>query len=129
MFLASLTDDQKKVFLNLAHNVAVSDGNLKTTEDLMMREMREEMHLDPGIESHYQELAGIQTIFNTRRSRIICLISLIRLSYADGTFDIEEECFIRDLSRVFDISPIELNLLGNWVRRLLSLEREIQGFM
>ena len=129
MFLAALTDGQKKALLNLAHNVAVSDGKLTTTEDLMMQEIREEMHLHRGIEPHYMELTGIQNIFNTRRSRIICLTALIRLSYADGSFDIEEECFIRDLSRSFDISATELNLLGNWVRRLLSLEREIQDFM
>jgi hypothetical protein len=129
MFLASLTDLQKEASLNLAHNVAVSDGKVTTTEKLMIQEMREEMHLDPGTEPHYLELTGIQTIFNTRRSRIISIISLIRLSYADGTFDIEEECFLRDLSKAFEISDTELNLLGNWVRRLLALEREIQGFM
>jgi uncharacterized tellurite resistance protein B-like protein len=129
MFLASLTDNQKKALLNLAHNVAVSDGKVTTTERLIMQDMREEMRLSPDLDPHYLDLVGIEAVFSTRRSRIISLVCLIRLSYADGTYDIEEECFIRDLSRSFGVSDTELNLLGNWVRRLLSLEREIQGFM
>jgi tellurite resistance protein len=129
MFLTTLTDEQKKILLHLAHNVTVSDGESTTAEELMMLNMRKEMHLDDKFESHYIELEGIQNVFDTRKSRIIVIIALLRLSYADGVFDIEEQCLISDVCQLFSISGEELTLLGNWVRRLQSLEREALALM
>lgn len=129
MFLSTLSQQQQETFLNLAHSVVVSDGDLTTSENLMMLEMRREMDLTSAAEPHYVDMDGADKIFDTKRSRVIVLISLIRLGYADGAFEIEEKCFIRDLCRLFDISNGELDLIENWVRRLISLEREARHLM
>lgn len=129
MFLSSLNQQQKEAFICLAHNVVVSDGDLSMSEKVMMEEMRREMDLNPTFEARYLDIDGIETIFDSRRSRAIALISLIRLGYADGAFDIEEQCFLSDLSRAFSISEDEFKLIDNWVRRLMSLEREANSFM
>jgi tellurite resistance protein len=129
MFLSALNQKQKEAFLCLAHDVVVSDGDFTVTEQVMMEEMRREMNLAPTFEAHYLDIWGIEEIFDSRRSRAIALISLIRLSYADGAFEIEEKCFLRDLCRAFKISEEEFSLIDNWVRRLISLEREANGFM
>jgi tellurite resistance protein len=129
MFLSTLNQQQQEAFLNLAHNVVVSDGDLTTAEDVMMQEMRKEMALASTAEAHYVDIDGVDKIFDTKRSRVIVLISLIQLGYADGAFEVEEKSFIRDLCRLFDISIEELNLFDNWVRRLIALEREALHFM
>jgi hypothetical protein len=128
MFLASLTQEQKKTFFCLAHNVVVSDGDLTADEELMMEDMRREMDLDTKFRSHYLNIEGIESIFPTKRSRTISMISLLRLAYADGAFEIEEQFFLKDLSRAFEISEGDFQLIDNWVRRLISLEREAKAF-
>ena len=78
MFLATLTQEQKETFFCLAHNVVVSDGDLTADEELMMEDMRREMDLDTSFQSHYLSIEGIENIFESKRSRTISMISLIR---------------------------------------------------
>lgn len=129
MFLSSLNDTQKQALLCLAHNVVVSDGELTVGERLQMEDMRREMDLDAGFEARYLPLEGIERVFDSRRSRIIALIALIRAGYADGAFEIEEQCLLSDLCRAFDIEDSDFVLVQNWVRRLIALEREAQALM
>ena len=129
MWLSSLTADQRKALLGLAHNVVVSDGLIDPNEEGMMDEFKREMELSPATESEYLELDGIEQTFDSRKSRLIALLNLLRLSYVDGAFEIEEECLLREIGQAFDVSNDEFMLLDNWVRRLLALEREAQGLM
>ncbi|MEO2176047.1 MAG: hypothetical protein ABGY96_18350, partial [bacterium] len=80
MFLTSLTEEQKKAFFCLAHNVVVSDGDLTPDEEAMMEDMRREMDLDSGFKPYYLNIDGIESIFTSKRSRSISMISLIRLA-------------------------------------------------
>ena len=127
MFLTSLNQPQKQALLCLAHNVVVSDGELTTGEQLMMEEMRHEMRLPDDFEPRYLPLEGIECIFDSRRARAIAVIALVRLGYADGAFEIEEQCFLSDLCQCFGFNRAEFTLIQNWVRRLNSLEREAQS--
>lgn len=129
MFLRPLTQLQKETLLCLAHNVVVSDGELTTGEQLMMEEMRLEMELPNNFEPRYLPLEGIEKVFESKRDRAIVLVSLVRLGYADGAFEIEEQCFLSDLCRAFETTDAEFDLIQNWVRRLVALEREARGFM
>lgn len=129
MWLAALSSEQRGALLGLAHNVVVSDGLLDPNEEGMLDEFKREMELSPALEGEYLELDGIGAVFDTRKSRIIALLNLIRLSYADGAFEIEEECLLTEISRGFGIDNEEFKLLDNWVRRLLSLESEARDLM
>ncbi len=129
MWLSSLKPEQRQALLGLAHNVVVSDGLLDPNEEGMMDEFKREMELNPALESEYLELEGIEQIFDSRKSRLIALLNLLRLSYVDGAFEIEEECLLKEISEAFGVSADEFMLLDNWVRRLLVLEREARGLM
>lgn len=129
MWLAALSVKQREALLGLAHDVVVSDGLLDPNEEGMLDEFKREMELNPALEGEYLELDGIGAIFDTRKARIIALLNLIRLSYADGAFEIEEECLLKEVSRGFGIDDEEFKLLDNWVRRLLSLESEARDLM
>jgi hypothetical protein len=129
MFLSTLTQKQKEAFLCLAHNVVVSDGDLTVGEELMMDEMRREMNMVPDFVAHYLELDGIEEVFSTRKARTTVMISLIRLGYADGAFEVEEQSFLKVLSNAFDISDSDFALIDNWVKRLIALEKEASAFM
>ena len=124
MWLSSLSEEQRHALLRLAHNVVVSDGLLDPNEEGMLDEFRREMGLQPMAEIEYLELDGIGEVFDNRRARIIALLNLLKVSYADGAFEIEEECLLKEISRTFAVDDSEFLLLENWVKRLVSLETE-----
>ena len=128
MWLSSFSGNQRLVMLRLAHNVIVSDGLLDPNEEGMLLELKQEMGLSELEELEYLELQGIQDVFQDKRSRVVVVINLIKLSYVDGAFEIEEECLLKEISRAFDISDTEFLLLDNWVRRLAALEKEAEAF-
>ena len=128
MWLSSFSGNQRLVMLRLAHNVIVSDGLLDPNEEGMLLELKQEMGLSELEELEYLELQGIQDVFQDKRSRVVVVINLIKLSYVDGAFEIEEECLLKEIARAFDISDTEFLLLDNWVRRLSALEEEAEAF-
>ena len=123
MWLNSLRDEQRQALMRLAHNVVVSDGLLDPNEEGMLNEFRAEMELAPS-EIEYLELDGIEEIFDDRKARVIAILNLLKLSYADGAFEIEEECLLKEISQSFAVPDAEFLLLDNWVKRLVSLETE-----
>lgn len=129
MWLSTLTDGQREALLRLAYNVVVSDGLLDPNEEGMLDEFRREMGLSAVDEIEYLELDGIDAIFTSRRARVVALLNLLKLSYADGAFEIEEECLLKEISRNFEVNDAEFLLLDNWIKRLLALEEEAEALM
>lgn len=129
MWLSSLTEQQRDALLGLAHNVVVSDGLLDPNEEDMMVEFKREMALKLDADSEYLELAGIGEVFDSRRARTVAILNLLHLSYADGAFEIEEECLLKEVARAFDFSDADFALMDNWIRRLIALEAEALTLM
>ncbi len=107
----------------------VSDGLLDPNEEGMLEQLRREMGIDAGHELDYLELDGISQIFSTRPVRVVALLNLLKLSYADGAFEVEEECLLKEISSTFNIPDDEFLLLDNWVKRLISLENEAESLI
>ena len=129
MWLSSLTDEQRRALLGLAHNVVVSDGLLDPNEEGMLAEFKREMEINPHLEAEYLELDGIEAVFSTRKAQTIALLNLLHLSYVDGAFEIEEECLLKEISQAFGISDADFLLMDNWVKRLVALESEARNLM
>ncbi len=129
MWLSTLSEAQRIALLGLAHNVVVSDGLLDPNEEGMLEQLRREMGIDAEHELEYLELDGISQVFTTRPVRVVALLNLLKLSYADGAFEIEEECLLKEISSTFGIADDEFLLLDNWVKRLVSLESEAEGLI
>ena len=124
MWLSSLTSAQQEAMLRLAHNVIVSDGLLDPNEEGMVEAFRREMAVSADFEVEYLDIDGIEQVFPERQGRLIVLINLCKLSYADGAFEIEEECLINEIRKAFEVSEVHFNMLQHWTKRLLDLEAE-----
>lgn len=129
MFLHELTDEQKEAFICLAHDVVVSDGEFTTDEQFMMDQLRREISLAEDFEPHYIPTEGVEDIFDSHRARVAVIINLIRLGYADGAFEIEEQFLLKEICSRFNVSDQEFSVIENWVRRLIALEKEARSFM
>ena len=113
----------------LAHDVVVSDGVLKASEQYMMAQLVREIGLAEDFEPHYIPTKGVETIFNTHRARVAVIINLMRLGYADGAFEIEEQFLLKDICRLFSFTNQDFAVIENWVRRLIALEEEAETLM
>lgn len=129
MWLKSLTERQRDALLGLAHNVVVSDGLLDPNEEDMLVEFKREMQLKPDVVADYLELEGIGEVFDSRRSQTVAILNLLRLSYVDGAFEIEEECLLKEVARAFDIDDEDFMRMDDWVKRLVALEKEARRLM
>ena len=126
MWFSSLSDKQLSALVGLAHNVVVSDGLLDPNEEFMLDEFKREMALSGKSGNGYLELESheIASTFDSPRTRRIAMINLLRLSYVDGEFDVEEKCLLQQVAETFQIDPGEFQRMDNWVRRLVALENE-----
>lgn len=129
MWLYSLSEPQRRALMSLAHNIVVSDGLLDPNEELMMEQFMREMALADEVQPDYIDLDAIDGVFEDRRAQRIALLNLIHLSYADGAFEIEEECLLRELAARFGVGEAEFALLENWVKRLVNLEEEAKTLL
>ena len=122
MWLSQLSGEQQETMLRLAHNVIVSDGLLDPNEEGMLEAFRREMGVSADFQVEYLELEGISRVFSERRERLIVLMNLCKLSYADGAFEIEEECLINEIRKAFDVSEAQFDMLQGWIKRITLLE-------
>ena len=129
MWLSSLTEQQRDALLGLAHNVVVSDGLLDPNEEDMMDQFKREMAVKPDVVSDYLELDGIGAVFDSRKSRIVAILNLLHLSYADGAFEIEEECLLKEVASSFGFDDDDFRGMDSWVKRLVALEQEARRLM
>jgi hypothetical protein len=90
----------------------------------MLEAFRREMGVSSDFQIEYLELAGIEAVFSERKERLIVLMNLCKLSYADGAFEIEEECLINEIRKAFDVSEAQFVMLQGWIKRMMSLEAE-----
>ena len=124
MWLSQLSGQQQETMLRLAHNVIVSDGLLDPNEEGMLEAFRREMGVSTDFQVEYLELEGISRVFSERKERLIVLMNLCKLSYADGAFEIEEECLINEIRKAFDVSEAQFDMLQGWIKRITLLESE-----
>jgi tellurite resistance protein len=124
MWLSQLSGEQQETMLRLAHNVIVSDGLLDPNEEGMLEAFRREMGVSADFQVEYLELEGISRVFSERKERLIVLMNLCKLSYADGAFEIEEECLINEIRKAFDVSEAQFDMLQDWIKRMTLLESE-----
>ena len=129
MWLSQLSGEQQETMLRLAHNVIVSDGLLDPNEEGTLEAFRREMGVSADFQVEYLELEGISRVFSERRERLIVLMNLCKLSYADGAFEIEEECLINEIRKAFDVSEAQFDMLQGWIKRMTLLESEGAGLL
>lgn len=129
MWLSSLTAKQRTALIGLAHDVVESDGLLDPSEELMMSEFKREMSLSSSEPTGHMDLEGIEKIFHAKREQVIVLLNLLRLSYADGEFNVDEESLVKEIALAFQLDDEEFRKLDDWVRRLVEIELEARALM
>ena len=129
MWLMTLTESQRGALIGLAQHLVHADDALDISEEFMLEDFRRQMKLYGNSGAPSESIEGLATRFDTRMSRSVALLNLLRLGYADGTFDVEEESLMLRFAEALGFSDADYRIFEDWVRRLAVLEAEGKKLM
>ncbi len=130
MLLSMLEENQKEPFLLLAKKCIDSDEIVDMNEAQLFSSMREEMGLDVGALNLDEtvEIQEIVPVFNTRESKVVVMLELLKISLSDGDYSIEERDFVRNVSDAMGLSSNDLFVMRSWVEKKIKLDTELNTF-
>lgn len=122
MFLKCLSDEERRAFLDLAHQVAEADGEVAGAEAEMLAYFRIEMGLS---EADYP-LAGLSIAaaaaqFSSDKSKRAALMELMLVVMADGVAHPGEHALLVEVADAFGIDQETADRQFAWVQRLMAL--------
>ena len=130
MYLNELSHEEKLSFLSLANMVLLADGVAQDTEQLLISQFLEEMHL--GAQDVVQitiDTAFRVFSFSTESIKRKVFIELVGLSMCDGEFDKTEIAILDNIARRFGFShPLVQNMI-RCVTDLLDIHQRLAGIV
>lgn len=126
MFLINLSEKEKQAFLGLAYAFLEVDGNIGSSEEIMLNIMKDEMGLDRETKPIKREILDNISVFTNRKSKAYVLLELIGLGYADANYCAAESEFISSIAEKLGFDKIEIISMENWVLRQLNLVKETE---
>jgi uncharacterized tellurite resistance protein B-like protein len=129
MFLHTLSSRQQDALLSLARQFIEADAHLSEEEKNLLELLASEAGRNPEDEIPLgQSVSELLAQLDGRQAQAVTLLELIGIGHADGEFDPAENQFVHDAARTFGVSDDELAKMTDWVRRQLSLAREVCTF-
>ena len=126
MFVHYLDERQQAALLHYAREVMVADSAIDPEESLQMEVLRGEVR--PGVQSEAVPMEQLRDLFSDRPSKVILLIELLGMGYADEAFVAQESKMINEIAGILMDTDV-LQIIESWVRRQLSLLKEAQELM
>ena len=126
MFVHYLDERQQAALLHYAREVMVADSAIDPEESLQMEVLRGQVR--PGVQSEAVPMEHLRDLFSDRPSRVILLMELLGMGYADEEFVSQESKLINDIAGILMDTDV-LQTIESWVRRQLSLLKEAQELM
>ncbi len=129
MWLMTLTESQRGALIGLAQHLVHADDVVDISEEFMLEDFRRQMKLYGNSGAPSESIEHLAMRFDTRMSRSVALLNLLRLGYADGSFDVEEESLMLRFAEALLFSDSDYRVFEDWVRRLAVLEAEGKKLM
>lgn len=124
MFLHELSPEQRRAFLVLARHVIDADRRLAIQEV----ERLDRLYLEAGVEAEHADapngVGDLNFIFQTDRSRVVVILDLLLVAYADGHLHPRETVAIRDVAARLQIDAGTWEAALDWARRYHALVEE-----
>lgn len=132
MLLGQLSENNKKLFLQLELILSNIDGDCSANEQALIERHCNEM----GIEyascdinvSLDETIQQIQAEMSVKERKII-LIELITLAIVDGVFDDKEKQLVESLRKILGIPEVVGDQALELVERLVKVSTEIENFV
>jgi len=130
MLLMKLETKEKFAFLELAHHVALVDGDYSPREKSLINDFC----IGMGIEdSHFDnetfDFEDTIKTFKSMRNKKIVILTLMMLVHIDDNFDKNEYNVICEIAKIFGFSEKYINLFSQWGKSVTGLYAQAIFFM
>jgi len=117
MFADRLTSEQRQSVFDLAVNLAAADNNVSDEEIQYLKSFASSFGIEYTLDKSDLDFNITLSKFDTRQSKIIALQELIKLSYKDGHFGLEEQDKVFLIAQKLGLNDPEIILrIEKWVR-------------
>jgi len=129
MFLHELSHSQREAFLILARQVIDADHKLAIQEVERLDRLYAEAGIEPEMAEAAVAIDDLQSVFTSERSRVVVILDLLLVGYADGTLHPAEADAIRQIGARLGVDAGVWEHALDWAKRLhqLVLEAEDMG--
>ena len=127
MFVQYLNERQQSVLLHYAYEMMRADSSADAREMIQLDVLRTQMQ--PGVQAEDVAIEELPELFDDRMSRIVLMLEVIGMGYADEKFDPRESELIDKMSNVLTIDEDEVLNIVSWVKRQLLLVKEAHRLM
>lgn len=106
MYLNLLKEKEKKLFIGIAHNLAVSDGDYSDKENIVINSYCQEMHIlfdEKNVVKSVVDIAREIAENSSDKVKKIFIFELIGLAMIDGNYDENERTLIKQMEDIFHI--------------------------
>ncbi len=118
MFANQLTQEQRQVVFDLAANLAAVDNEVSPEEEQYLRDFSQAFGLNYDLDTSDLDIDAALAKLDSKKSRIITLQELIKLSYKDGHFGKEEQDKVFLLAQKMGLNNTDfLMRVESWVRQ------------
>ncbi len=127
MFLATLSDQEKMIFLELAHYIMTCDGETSDEELEMFQSYVYECQLkDYKIQNiSFDEL--INSIKSSRKKKLrIIIIELMGIIMSDHKYDLSEDNHMQKIAQVWDFSEAQMRRMRRWTQDMTDVVHDGQ---
>lgn len=121
MFLNHMRDDQKRSFMVLAHKLAMCDGEDASSEEAFLAAFQEEAGIAGRVPMDLVLKPLDLRAFNDQASKVIVLVELMMIAYADGFLADPEGNFLAEIAQAFGLTQQDVDTLALWVAHALAL--------
>lgn len=124
MFLHELNPEQRRAFLVLARQVIDADNRLAIQEVERLDRLYIEAGLSAELADAPSAVGDLNLLFGTARSRVVLLLDLFLVAYADGRLHASELDALRGIARRLQTDAGVFEAAVDWARRHQALVEE-----
>ncbi len=127
MFVQYLNERQQSVLLHYAYEMMRADSSADAREMNQLDVLRAQTQ--PGVRAEDVAIEELPELFDDRMSRIVLMLEVIGMGYADEKFDPQESELIDKMADALTIDEDEVLNIVSWVKRQLLLVKEAHRLM
>lgn len=126
MFLHELSPEQRRAFLVLARQVIDADKRLAIQEVERLDRLYIEAGVPPEMADAPAAVGDLNLLFPADRARVVVVLDLLLVAYADGRLDSRETQAVRDVAARLGVDAATWEDATDWARRYHALLGEAE---
>ena len=132
MYLLQLETEERKLFLELAHNIANSDGIIVEQEKEMLERYRDEMNLSKNeytLQNLSLDIIIDKLSSSTKETKRILFLEALAIAFSDGLYDDNPKKITSKLRDAFNISLEKYEKIKHLLVQINHVYSELDSFI